>query len=141
MPDIEQIDRDAASAAILQAAVEMENGDVNNDDWLAEAFARHRHSSTPQTEAARLEALEEAVARAICDSLEADNFDELSEGGIVRASYIQQAQAAIAAMSAHMLSDEAVERAQDAIWHEHEKMRGYDEIRLAIKAALQEVKP
>lgn len=40
----------------------------------------------------------ETVARAICDSTEADNFDALPADGIVRASYMQQARAAIEAM-------------------------------------------
>lgn len=40
--------------------------------------------------------LREAVARAICDSTEADIFDDLAEQSIYRAVYLQQADAAIA---------------------------------------------
>jgi hypothetical protein len=39
----------------------------------------------------------EQVARAICNSVEADDFDALPDG-IVRAAYMQQARAAIEAM-------------------------------------------
>lgn len=40
----------------------------------------------------------ERVARAICDSLEADDFDSLGDRSIVKAAYLQQARAAIWAM-------------------------------------------
>jgi len=40
----------------------------------------------------------ERVARAICESTEADIFDELDAHSIFRAVYIQQARAAIEAM-------------------------------------------
>ena len=35
------------------------------------------------------------VARAICDSVEADEFDELRSDGVIYAAYMQQARAAI----------------------------------------------
>jgi hypothetical protein len=37
----------------------------------------------------------EEVARAICNSVEADNFDELPRASIHRAVYVQQANAAL----------------------------------------------
>lgn len=40
----------------------------------------------------------ERVARAICESLESDDFDRLDDRSIVKAGYLQQAKAAIEAM-------------------------------------------
>lgn len=44
------------------------------------------------------ETMVEKVAKAICESLEADIYDHLPERGIVKAAYRQQARAAIEAM-------------------------------------------
>lgn len=56
--------------------------------------------------------LREKVARAICDSMEADNFDELGERSVYRAAYLQQADAAIlAVMEALQTPTEAMQHA------------------------------
>lgn len=81
------------------------------------------------------EKLVEQVARAICGSLEADNFDELRKGGIIRASYMQQAEAAIAAHSAFI---------REAAWKDDVVKAGYDECAIewnddACKRCLPEI--
>lgn len=55
----------------------------------------------------------ERVARAICESLESDIYDELQERSIVKAAYLQQARAAIEAMSLEDLKLETAKRKFD----------------------------
>lgn len=60
-------DRDAARAAILQAALEIDDPKPREDDqdWLARAFAAHREDATAelQAENARLTIVEEPCVK------------------------------------------------------------------------------
>lgn len=56
--------------------------------------------------------LRERVARAICESTEADVFDELPERSIYRAVYVQQADAALSLMQPEIDRRVAEEKAK-----------------------------
>jgi len=72
-----------------------EDGEILGVGPASFEMARLALAPTPSVAALQAE-IEDAVAKAICDSLEADVYDELSEGGVVKAAYRQQARAAIA---------------------------------------------
>jgi len=78
----------------------------------------------------------ERVARAICESTEADIFDELDAHSIFRAVYIQQARAAIEAMREP--TDEMIEAGLEHQVHTVENSRASTFVRWSwmVDAAL-----